>query len=358
MLSCFSRAVRAGRIIKDPEQYKRIALPVLHSVPFNYSQVCHFRDVDYFGFNISKNHLGETLKDQKIKRVKGYSNLKTRVHRLQVATPENLNMSKFAASTLTERKFSVNLPDEYTIEPLVKRQMAGRDPNTGRVAVHRRGGGIKKWFRWIDFNRLGPSEEEDLYEKVLWIDRDLCRTAYIALVANDVDKRYILAHDGMKVGDIIKSTRKIPKQFEPLKVGDAHPLGAMPVGTLLSQFEIYPRTGAMKCRAAGAVAEISEHMDNDMVLVKCLGKKDRREFILNKHCLAVVGRVSRYGPKREVIGSGQRARWMGIRPSSGWWKRKTGRFGRKIHTKKRTLLFDPSVPPAPRVSFPPLASRR
>ena len=213
MLSCISQASRVGRIIKDPDQLKRIALPLLSALQLNYTQVCHNRDVDFFGFKISKNYLGETLKDQRNIRVKGYSNLRTRVHRLQVATPDNLNMAKFAASTLTERHHSVNLPGKYTIEPLVKRQMAGRDPNTGRVAVHHRGGGIKKWFRWIDFNRLGPSEEADLYEKVLWISRDLCRTAYIALVANDVEKRYILAHDGMKVGDVIRSSRKIPKAF-------------------------------------------------------------------------------------------------------------------------------------------------
>ena len=146
--------------------------------------------------------------------------------------------------------------------------------------------------------------------------------------------------------------------LESLKDGDAHPLGAIPVGTVVSQLEIYPRTGACKCRAAGASAIVAEHMENDMVLVKCQGKKDRREFILSKHCLAVIGRVSRSGSKREVIGSGRRARWMGRRPRSGWWQRKTGRFGRRLHTKKRTLVFDPSVPPAPRVSFPPLASRR
>ena len=214
MLNCISKVSRVGRIINDPEQYKRATLPLLSNLSINYTQVCHNRDVDFFGgFRITKNFLGETLKDQKIKRVKGHSNLRTRVHRLQVATPENLNMSKFAATTLTERKFSVDLPQEYTIEPLQKRQMGGRDPNTGRVAVHHRGGGIKKWFRWIDFNRLGPSEETDLHEQVLWIDQDLCRTAHIALVANGLDKRYILAHDGMKVGDVIKSTRKIPKTY-------------------------------------------------------------------------------------------------------------------------------------------------
>jgi len=318
-------------------------------------QSCAVRDVDYFGWKISYEYLGKTLKTRKVLPVMGYSNLRTHVHRMKQRPPVDLDMQKFAMGTLTERSFAVKLPEEYTIEPLPVNRTGGRDPNTGRIAVHHRGGGKKKWFHWVDFNRLGPSEESDLEEKVLWIGRDLYRTGFLALVANGVKKRYVLAHDGMKVGDVIKSTRKIPKAFEKLKEGDAHPLGAMAPGTLVSQIEVYPRTGATKCRAAGACATVGEHMKNGMVIVQL---SEKRQIVVGKDCLAVVGRLARTGPRREVIGSGARRRWMGVRPQSGWWKRKTGRFGRNLNKKKITMVYDPDKPIPKYVTRPPLACRR
>ena len=343
---------------------------------FTLTQKCYRRDIDYFGFKISRDFLGTTLKEQRIPPVTGYSNLKTHTHRMPPKLNHPMDLSKFAKCTLTERKFAVQLPDEYTIEPIRKFQSGGRDPNTGRIAIHKRGGGKKKWFHWIDFYRLGPSEEDDLEEKVLWIGRDLCRTAFFALVANGTDKRYVLAHDGMQVGDIIRSTRHIPLSFGkiasfdhlkyitectycwclagPLREGDAHPVGALPAGTMLCQLEVYPRYGASKCRAAGSHATIVQHMQHDMVLIQLT---ELRQIIVSKHCMAVVGRMSRTGPRREIIGSGARRRWMGLRSASGWKKKKTGRFGRKLNKKKLCTKFDPNNPYF-FVSKAPLACRK
>ena len=177
------------------------------------TQTCSLRDVDYFGWKISYEYPGKTMKFKKVPPAVGYSNLKTYVHRMKKHLPCEVDLRKFAMSTLTERAFSVKLPEEYSIDPIPVSRTGGRDPNTGRVAVHHRGGGKKKFFYWVDFNRLGMSEDSDLEEKVLWIGRDLYRPPFVALVANGVQKRYILAHDGMKVGDIIRSTRHIPSIF-------------------------------------------------------------------------------------------------------------------------------------------------
>lgn len=322
----------------------------------NYEQLCFLRDVDFWGFKISREYLGETLKSQRIPHVHGYKHLKTRAkNRLRVVVPKNLDMARFAACTLTPRVHAVDLPKEYTIDPLPVKQFAGRDPHTGRIAIHHRGGGKKKWFHWVDFNRLGPSEDEDLYEKVLWIGRDLYRSAHFALVANGTLKRYVLAHDGMKVGDVIKSTRIIPDNFEPVKIGDAHPLGALPTGTQVCQIELLPRTGAQKCRAAGSSATIISHMAKDMVLVRL---DTRREIVISNKCIAVVGKVYAISDKPEPIGSGSRLRWMGKRPRSGWKQRKTGRFGRKLNKKSKRRTYNPDEDLPPCVTLPPLGGRR
>ena len=99
---------------------------------------CSLRDVDYFGWKISYEYPGKTMKFKKVFRVTGYSNLKTHVHRMQQKLPVEIDLQKFAKSTLTERESSVKLPVEYTIDPLPVNRTGGRDPNTGRIAVHHR----------------------------------------------------------------------------------------------------------------------------------------------------------------------------------------------------------------------------
>lgn len=105
----------------------------------------------------------------------------------------------------------VHFEDEYTIRPLKTTHLAGRDPVTGRVIAKGIGGGIKHKYHWIKWQRDGPAEGPPQEEKVMEILDDGCRTAKIALVGVADELKYILATENMKVGDIIKTSKFIPR---------------------------------------------------------------------------------------------------------------------------------------------------
>lgn len=105
----------------------------------------------------------------------------------------------------------VHYKDEYTVEPLETTHLAGRDPVSGRVVAKGIGGGIKHKFRWIKWIRDGPTDGTAQEERVIEILDDPCRTAKIALVAVGDEIKYILATENMKCGDILKTSRFIPR---------------------------------------------------------------------------------------------------------------------------------------------------
>lgn len=105
----------------------------------------------------------------------------------------------------------VHFPDEYTVKPLAVTNLAGRDPLTGRIVAKGIGGGIKHKYHWIKWVRDGPSEGPPQLEKVIDVLFDGCRTARVALVACNDELKYILATENMKPGDIIKTSRFIPR---------------------------------------------------------------------------------------------------------------------------------------------------
>lgn len=105
----------------------------------------------------------------------------------------------------------VHYPEEYTVKPLEVTNLAGRDPVTGRMVAKGIGGGIKYKFHWIKWVREGPTEGPPKLEKVMDVLFDGCRTAKIALVAVQDEMKYILATENMKAGDIIKTSRFIPR---------------------------------------------------------------------------------------------------------------------------------------------------
>lgn len=105
----------------------------------------------------------------------------------------------------------VHFPEEYTVEPLKITHLAGRDPVTGRMVAKGIGGGIKQQYRWIKWVRDGPSEGSPQEERVVELLRDGCRTAKVALVAVGDELKYILATENMKEGDILKTSRVIPR---------------------------------------------------------------------------------------------------------------------------------------------------
>ncbi|XP_050297267.1 39S ribosomal protein L2, mitochondrial [Anthonomus grandis grandis] len=221
----------------------------------------------------------------------------------------------------------VNFPEEYTVKPVKYTNLAGRDPKTGRLVVHGIGGGIKHKYHWIDWIRTGPKEGPPQIEKVIKVMKDGCRTAHIALVAYGDKLKYILATENMKAGDLLKTSCHIPRIPVRANEGDAYPLGALPIGTQVHCVEKYPGVGGFLVHAAGTYATILRKAPNNHVVILTPSKK---EFSLPEICMCTVGRVSNVEHGSTPIGSAQKNRELGNRPRSGWWHRKTGRFGRKL----------------------------
>ncbi|KAK0096475.1 hypothetical protein PV326_005409 [Microctonus aethiopoides] len=235
------------------------------------------------------------------------------------------------------RRF-VHYEDEYTVKPLQVTNLAGRDPITGRVVAIGIGGGIKHKYHWIKWIRDGPEDPNvpPKEEKVLDIFVDGCRTAHVALVGHGSDLKYILATENMKVGQIIKTSRGIPRMTVRAFEGDAYPLGALAKDTLVHCVEKFPGLGGMLVHAAGTAAKIIRKEGN-RVIVQMPSKK---LFSLHETCMATVGRLSNVLHGSTPIGSAQRNRELGNRPRSGLWHRKDGRHGRKIRPPPPTRHFD------------------
>lgn len=239
-------------------------------------------------------------------------------------------------------------PTKYTINPIGKRKTGGRD-YTGRVRVRGVGGGHKQLFRMIDFHRLNyePGREEAAFqETVVEVRYDPCRSADIALVAGGKRKRWIIATENMKAGDLITSSGHIGRMAVSAQEGDAHPLGALPVGTLVNCLELTPGSGAQFIRAAGTCGVLLRKV-NGTAIVQLPSK---RQVQVLETCVATVGRISNVDHNKRVIGKAGRNRWLGIRPSSGLWKRKGGWAGRKIKPLPalKSYVKLPSASPAPR----------
>jgi len=217
-------------------------------------------------------------------------------------------------------------PDKYTIKPIETAKTGGRGPD-GRIWIWKIGGGLKKVHHMVDFNRVGPKSGEPLVEKVYEVIKDDWRTAHIALVASGNRKRWIIASAGMKPGDLIKTSGVVTSMPVRAQEGDAHPIGSLPLGTLVHCIENLPGEGALIARSAGT----------NGVFVRKVGDKcvirmpSKRELIVSPECMVTVGQVSNTTWNKDKKMSGPKeARWRGIRPSSGWKLRKTGYHGRKI----------------------------
>ncbi|KAJ2949536.1 hypothetical protein O0L34_g15456 [Tuta absoluta] len=242
----------------------------------------------------------------------------------------------------------VHFPEEYTVKPLEVTNLAGRDPETGRVVAKGIGGGIKHKYHWVAWVRDGPEEGPPQEEKVIQVMEDGCRTANIALVAVGDKLKYILATENMKAGDIIKTSRNLPRIPVRANEGDAYVLGALPTGTNVHCIEKEPGEGGLYIHAAGTYGTILRKQD-DRIIVQMPSK---RQFSFDQRCMAVVGRLSNIDHGDTPIGSPQRNRWLGNRPRSGLWHRKDGRHGRKIHPPKPIKeIMHPTKFPLPVVNL-------
>lgn len=219
---------------------------------------------------------------------------------------------------------------EYTIRPLPIHKMGGRDMESGQVVVKTLGGGNPKKFRWADMIRKANDDGSVKEERVLQLKYDPLRTPKLALVADHERTRWILASHGVEVGDIIRTYSEVPRNPVRAKDGDAHPLGALPVGTSVHHIETEPGKGAKFCIVAGSSAKIVKRAI-DGVTVK-LPHGD--SYKVPRECMAVVGQMSNVGHEHVKLWCPQRKRWLGKRPCSGQWHKKDGYCGRKIRPDK------------------------
>jgi len=191
-------------------------------------------------------------------------------------------------------------PEKKLLLALKKR--AGR-ALSGRVTVRHRGGGAKRVYRIIDFGQ----EKLNLAAKVLALEYDPYRSAFIALLEySDKEKRYILAPDGLKIGDEI-----ICQEKAEIKIGNRLKLKNIPVGTMVHNVEIEPGQGGKLFRGAGTGAQILAP-EEDFTQLKMPSGEIRR---ISKECFATIGIVSNPRHRFEKIGKAGRKRWLGIRPT-------------------------------------------
>lgn len=188
----------------------------------------------------------------------------------------------------------------------------------------------------IAWSRARVDQVEDVLEKVDKILYDPNRSARIALVAGGEHKRYVIATQNMKPGDVIRSSSKLTKTAVRASEGDSHPVGSLPIGSIVNCIEKFPGHGGYFARAAGVTAQLIKKTDDQCIL----RLPSKREIVVKATCQAVLGRVSNPDHNKRVIGKAGRNRWLGLRPNSGRWHRKDGRFGRKIKPIKAPRVYE------------------
>ncbi|VDM95874.1 unnamed protein product [Thelazia callipaeda] len=243
----------------------------------------------------------------------------------------------------------------YTCKPLVLNRLGGRDPKTGRKVNQHIGGGVKFDYFMIDFHRRGPKIPDATYdERVIEIRRDANRTCLIALVAGWEGKRWILATENMKAGQIISTTCYIPENPQEGIEGNAYPLGALVPGSCINSVEKLPNERKYPSTdddvfivTAGTCAEIIRHQ-GDFVVIRLPHK---HEFLLSKECMATVGRLSNAEFHTKIFGSAQMHRRFGYKMSSGLFQKKDGYLGRKIRRLPPPRKVMPKEAPEELLSF-------
>jgi len=243
-------------------------------------------------------------------------------------------------------KMIVHYPEDgkYTTKHLPVTRLGGRDPETGRVVQGRWGGGLKSKYRWIDFDRNGPTEREQYKEElVIEVQFDPNRTAFIALVGCGAHQRYIIATTDMKAGKVIRANNYIPDIPGRGVVGDSYALGALGNGTMVCCVEKFPGMGSHYLKDGGQTGKITRRTTTGKVVVRLT---ERHEVALEPTCCAVVGQVSNEDGSKVHVGSAMRLRWLGYRGRSGLHQRKQGYHGRKI--KNAAPLYTPSKDTATR----------
>lgn len=216
------------------------------------------------------------------------------VKKIKPVTPGQRDKVISAFDTITS-----TVPEKSLLQPLKK--TGGRNAN-GHRTMRCIGGGHKKMYRIIDFLR----NKDDIEATVKTIEYDPNRSSRIALVVYaDGEKRYIIAPNGLKVGDKILSGKKATPE-----VGNTLFLNDIPLGTVIHNIELKPGKGASMARSAGTYAQIAAR-EGKYVTIKLPSGESRTVLTT---CRATIGSVSNTDHNLEKSGKAGRSRWQGRRP--------------------------------------------
>jgi large subunit ribosomal protein L2 len=185
---------------------------------------------------------------------------------------------------------------------LVTKKSSGGRNNSGKMTVRNIGGGHKKKYRIIDFMR----DKEGIPATVSSIEYDPNRSARIALlVYEDGEKRYIIAPNGLKVGQKVNSGSGIAPE-----IGNTLYLSDIPLGTIVHNIELRPNGGGVIARSAGSYAQLTSR-DGKYAIIKLPSGESRMILVT---CKATIGSVSNSDHALEKSGKAGRSRWLGRRP--------------------------------------------
>ena len=216
------------------------------------------------------------------------------IKKFKPTTPSRRYMTVASFKEITKKE-----PEKSLLAPLKK--TGGRNSN-GRITSRRRGGGHKRRYRIIDFKR----NKDGIPATVAAIEYDPNRSARIALLNYaDGEKRYILAPDGVEVGDKLMSGKEAD-----VKAGNAKKLKELPVGTIIHNIEMKPATGGQIARSAGSMAQLLAK-EGKFAHIKMPSGEVR---LIRQECKATIGQVGNINHENVVGGKAGRSRWNGKRP--------------------------------------------
>lgn len=218
---------------------------------------------------------------------------------IKVYKPTSPGRRGMTVSTFEE--ITTATPERSLLQPLTK--TGGRN-NQGRLTTRHKGGGHKRMYRLIDFKR----DKDNIPAKVATIEYDPNRTANIALLNYaDGEKRYIIAPQGLKVGDVLVSGPE-----SDIKAGNALPLANIPVGTVVHNVEMRPGCGAQIARSAGSSVQLMAKLEKYATLR--LPSGEMRQVPIG--CKATIGVVGNADQVNINLGKAGRNRWLGVRPAN------------------------------------------
>jgi large subunit ribosomal protein L2 len=215
----------------------------------------------------------------------------------------------YNASTPATRHRSISSFEEISVSKPEKRLTFGQHRKKGRnnrgvITSRHRGGGHKRLYRRIDFQR----DKREVPARVVSIEYDPNRNARICRVDyEDGERRYMLHPRGIGIGDEVLSS-----QSAPILAGNALPLTKIPLGTAIHNIELQPGKGGQVARAAGAVAQLVAK-EGDFATLRMPSGEVR---VVRQECLATIGQVGNVDANNQTVGKAGSKRWLGTRPKT------------------------------------------